>query len=117
MNCMRCGIEIEDGQVFCENCLADMKRHPVKPETRIQLPSRPAPEAVKKQAPRKRVPTPEERIYRLRKVITWLSVALVTALLFLGFSLYLLMDMVSEKPQQENIGQNYSTIGDSQSQN
>ena len=117
MNCMRCSIEIEEGQVFCESCLADMKRHPVKPETHIQLPSRPAPEAVKKQAPRKRTPTPEERIYRLRKVVVWLSVALAAVLLFLSFSLYLLIDMVSEKPEQENIGQNYSTIGDGQPQN
>ena len=110
MHCMKCGIEIEDGQVFCESCLADMKRYPVKPEAKIQLPSRPTQEAVKKPTPRNKVLTPEKKILRLQKTVKWLSTALVVALLLVSFSCYLLAELITEKPAEDNIGQNYNTI-------
>ena len=112
MNCMKCGSEIEDGQVFCESCLSDMKRYPVKPGTRIQLPNRPAPEAVKKPAPKKRILTTEEKLNRLRQVVKWLAIALVTSLLLLGFAISLLLDESGADNPQENIGQNYNTVGE-----
>ena len=117
MNCMKCGTEIEDGQVFCERCLSDMKRYPVKPGTSIQLPSHPAPETVKKQAPRKRVPTAEEKLARLRQIIRWLAAILVITLLLLGFAVSMLLEDPGARDPQENIGQNYNTVGDSGSIN
>ena len=112
LHCMKCGSEIEDGQVFCERCLSDMKRCPVKPGTRIQLPNRPAPEAAKKPAPKKRTPTAEEKLTRLRQVVKWLAIALVTSLLLLGFTISLLLEESGMERPQENIGQNYNTIGE-----
>ena len=32
MNCLKCGREIEEGQVFCNDCLVQMAKYPVKPE-------------------------------------------------------------------------------------
>ena len=111
MDCLKCGTKIEDSQVFCKGCLADMKRYPVKPELRIQLLTRPAPEAAKKQPSRKRAPSAEETLVRLRSIIKWLTILLITLLLLFVFSLSLLLkDSTSENPQ-ENIGQNYNTIG------
>lgn len=39
MNCLKCGREIEEGQVFCNDCLVQMAKYPVKPGTAVQLPS------------------------------------------------------------------------------
>ena len=67
MNCMKCGVEIPENQVFCDHCLSVMEQYPVKPGTHIHLPKRPAtPEAAKKPAKKKRTPTPEEQISALR---------------------------------------------------
>ena len=112
MNCMKCGVEIDSTQVFCEACLADMKRFPVKPGTRIQLPNRPVMEVVKKQPSKKRRLTEAEKIHGLRQIINWLSVALVAALLLLGFAISLLLDEPGAEDSAENIGQNYNTIGE-----
>lgn len=38
--CMRCGREIEEGQVFCQDCLKEMSRYPVDPNTVVQIPLR-----------------------------------------------------------------------------
>ena len=40
MHCMKCGRDLEPGQVFCEECQAEMKKYPVKPGTVVQLPRR-----------------------------------------------------------------------------
>lgn len=39
LNCLKCGREIEEGQVFCNDCLVQMAKYPVKPGTAVQLPS------------------------------------------------------------------------------
>jgi len=112
LNCMKCGTEIEDGQVFCQNCLEDMKRYPVNPGTRIQLPKHPAPEAVKKPVPKKRSLTAAQKLNRLRQVVKWLAIALVATLLLLGFAISLLLEEAGPSLPQENIGQNYNTVGE-----
>ena len=40
MNCMKCGREAPDGQVFCGDCLERMQAHPVKPGTPVLLPNK-----------------------------------------------------------------------------
>lgn len=112
MNCMKCGTQIQEGNVFCERCLSDMKKYPVNPGTPIQLPSRPAPEAVKKAPPRSRVPTAEEKLSRMRQVVKWLAVSLVVSLLLLGFSISLLLEDTTAENGKDTIGQNYNTIGE-----
>ena len=81
--CMRCGREIEEGQVFCPECLKEMSRYPVDPNTVVQIPLRKESVTGKKN-PRRRSISPEEQILILKRRIRILSA--LTALL-LGLSL------------------------------
>ena len=40
MQCLRCGRETEDEHVFCFLCEAVMMKHPVKPNTVVNIPER-----------------------------------------------------------------------------
>ena len=76
MNCMKCGVEIPEKQVFCDHCLEVMAQYPIKPDAHVHLPKRSlAPDFTKKPPKKKRPQTPEEiisglklRILRLRLV-------------------------------------------------
>ena len=111
MNCMKCGREIREGQVFCESCLRTMKDFPVKSGTPVLLPPRPAPVVVKKVPHTKPILTAEEKIFQLRRTVRRLSLALAVVILALVFSVYLLWDIADPDISGGIIGQNYSTIG------
>lgn len=74
MNCLRCGRETEEQQVFCKACLDNMARHPVKSDTPIYLPVRKTNEPPKKQYfwPRKERSL-EEAVVILRKRVRFLT--------------------------------------------
>ena len=62
MNCMKCGVEIPEGQVFCDHCLELMKEYPIRPGVHIHLSKRA--EDVggpQKPAKKKRAPSQEEQ--------------------------------------------------------
>ena len=67
MNCLKCGRNTVNDRVFCDDCLAVMDRHPVKPGTPVHLPRHAFVPTKAKQAPRKRVISQEEQILSLRK--------------------------------------------------
>ena len=106
MNCMKCGQEIGDSQVFCDKCLSVMKRYPVKPDVHIQLPSH---SQEVKHPSRKVPPTPEEQIQRLQRRIKRLWIALVCAALALITTVTLLLHIQPPPEQEDNTGKNYST--------
>ena len=85
MYCLRCGVETKNDQVFCENCLTNMERHPVKPGTPVKLPKRNDAPTAKQQGRRKK-PTQEEQILRLkaqqRTLLALLGAALVLMSVF-----------------------------------
>lgn len=112
MNCMKCGREIGDGQVFCESCLAEMARYPVKPGTVVQLPYH-APQPVRRAASRRKLPTPAEQAARLRKTIRWMGAALAAALLLLALTAGALIRSLRLQDSQSRdvVGRNYSTAG------
>lgn len=84
MNCMKCGRETEPGNVFCEECLADMEKYPVKPDTAVQLPRRQDSGFPKKARGRRRAaPTPEEQVKRLKRRVRLLAFFLAVALILL----------------------------------
>lgn len=112
MNCMKCGVEIDDGAVFCPRCLADMEKYPVSPGTPIQIPRRPVQEALKKAPARSRTLSPEERLKRLQQVVKWLTLILISALILLGLSISLILEDKGADDRQDAIGQNYNTVGE-----
>lgn len=112
MNCVKCGKETEGTNVFCPDCLAEMKRYPVKPDTKIQIPARPEiPERKRTRARKER--SPEEQIASLHKLVqrlVILTACLATTLaVTLGVLVYTLVDeAVPEQPQMP-MGRNYTT--------
>ena len=96
MDCMKCGAEVPEGQVFCDHCLSVMEAYPIKRNIHVHLPKRDDTEELPRRTPKKkRVPTQEEQISRLRmKVLRLRLLAAVLAFLlciscaFLGLKLY-----------------------------
>lgn len=110
MNCMKCGREIEEGQVFCDQCLEVMAKYPVKPGIAIQLPHRKETPVLKKMhIKRRQPPTPEELIQKLKKrlraiVILWIiTLALLAATIYPTIQYFFGEDILLP-------GQNYHTI-------
>ena len=109
MYCMKCGKETKDNQVFCNGCLSVMEQYPVRQDIRVQLPHR-SPPAEKKTAAKRKVLSPEEQISRLRSAVKRLALALLCALLLLGFSVSLLFQRADWQNPENTIGKNYNTI-------
>jgi len=108
--CMKCGRELKPGQVFCDGCLADMEKHPVKPGVVVLLPDHKA--AAQRAAARRRYPTvsPEEQISRLRARVKrlWIALALVSALAA-GAGWLVVNDWLTQDDGSLLPGQNYSS--------
>ena len=112
MNCVKCGREIPEDQVFCEHCLAEMERYPVNPDTAIHIPTRPQEEEiVKKPVKRKHIPTAEELLLKTRKKLRRNRIAVVMLLLICGVLSFVVGQMVLELDFQRLVGQNYKFAG------
>ena len=110
MSCMKCGRDIEEGQVFCTLCLEDMARYPVKPGIAIQLPTRKdTPASKKTHTKRRQPPTPEEQILRLKKRIRRLAVLWLITFLLLAAAAYPAYRFIRAKYFYIP-GQNYTTV-------
>ena len=109
MNCMKCGVEIQEGQVFCDHCLSVMAQHPVRPGTHIHLPKRALAVETPKKAPKKKhVLSPEEQIASLKmKVLRLRLAAAIFAFLFCVASGFLTM-RVLQGPAEPTTGRNYT---------
>ena len=83
MNCLKCGTEISGEQVFCESCLADMAKHPVKPDTPVLLPTRDKPLPAKRA--HRKLYKPEELVVSQRKLIGWMMALIIVLLIGIGF--------------------------------
>ena len=85
MNCMKCGREVDEGQVFCGECVASMEHEPINMNTPVLIPVQPP----KKSSPRRQVVNPEEEVKRLEKLNQNLFLILMllftTTLLLLGY--------------------------------
>ena len=118
MNCLRCGRETTAQQVFCDICLDDMSRHPVKPDVAIHLPVR-KPKEPQRRSSRwwRKDRSPEEMVVILRKrvsVLTALVVLLVLMLSAAAAGVWLAQQQGAEI-SIPNIGQNFKTADDSSS--
>lgn len=108
MNCLKCGRETDDEQVFCQDCLLDMERYPVRPGTLVQLPVRTARATARKAAPKKRSVPLDEQVRILRKRQRSLTLALM---LFVLLTAVLLVPAIRYFMEDHfQIGQNYSVV-------
>ncbi len=110
MNCIKCGIEVKEPQVFCDKCLAEMEKYPVKPNVTVSLPPRPAYTPSKKKSRRAKYVKPEDLIRHLRTKVRllWLTVIL----LFAAFTLVavMMLNMLDKGQSDLQPGQNYNTM-------
>ena len=105
MNCIKCGRELEEGQVFCEECLEVMERDPVKITAPVVIPSQP----VKKPNYRRPVVNPEEEVKRL----LYVNQNLIMALVLVSIAAVLFAFLAYEKEFWEvvdNLGRNYHVM-------
>lgn len=109
MHCMKCGIKIEDQQVFCADCLTEMEKYPVSPNVTVQLPPRNAAPPAKKKSRRARDAKPEEQVRYLRLATRCLTAALAVTLVAFILAAAMLLRLLEEQ-DQPGIGQNYGTI-------
>lgn len=110
MGCLKCGRDTDSGAVFCESCLGEMEKYPVRPDIEVKLPERKQAPVQKKQS-KKRTVSPEDQIKTLKKrcrtlLLLLISVTLLAAALAVPAVEYLMDDHFK-------IGQNYSTVTDS----
>lgn len=115
MYCMKCGREVKEGQLFCDLCLADMAKYPVKPGIAIQLPSRKdSPASKRNPARRRQAPKPEEQIRTLKRRLTRMTVLWLITLSLLLAAIYPTVSFFLGKhlPQP---GQNYTAITSTES--
>ena len=110
MHCVKCGREIEEGQVFCPVCLGNMESYPVKPGTVVLIPRHPEEELEKKAQPRKRILTQEEQITRLKRKVTGLRIGLVVMLLACGLLCIAVGWAFTELDFYRFMGKNYNTV-------
>ena len=110
MNCMKCGREISDEQVFCNDCLAVMDAYPVPPDAVVRIPRR-APRSPEKKY---REVSAKEQILQLRSTIRWLvlTVTVLTVVLILTTAMLLhqLDKPSAPKPTGNPLGRNYTTV-------
>ena len=112
MNCMKCGRDVEEGQVFCPACLEVMAKYPVKPGIAIMLPHGKDSPAQKKSHPRRRQPpTLEEQIRVLKKRLKRMVVLWLITLLLLAATIYPAAEYLLGRSFHLP-GQNYNTVTD-----
>ena len=110
MNCLKCGRDIEEGQLFCGSCLEVMQKYPVKANTAVQLPHREESQSGRKApAKRRQAPTAEEKLQTARRFLRRILVLWLITLGLLIASLYPAVQYLLGETFRMP-GQNYSTF-------
>ena len=112
LNCLKCGKETSEQNVFCNHCLEVMAQYPVKPGTAIVLPHREA-EVAEKKPPRRREASIKEQLQSHKTTIRWLLVTLCALLVALLFVSGMLLRVLQEQDPSQEIGRNYTTTTNS----
>ena len=109
MNCLKCGVQVEEGQSFCPDCLREMEKQPVPFDTVLVLPRR-GESSSRRSTGKKRGLSTEEKLaqtrQQLRKYRILTIVLSVLLLLLSSACVYLML-----RRQKPALGQNYSTVG------
>lgn len=110
MQCMKCGRDLESGEVFCAECREAMKQYPVKPGTVVQLPHRTDDAASKKPQPRRKSVSQEEQLEMLKDLTRRMALALVVAIALVVGLGYAVVKQYLENRDKLAPGQNYSVM-------
>ena len=110
MNCLKCGRDIEEGQLFCNSCLEGMQKYPVKANTAVQLPHHDENSTNKKSsAKRRQAPTTEEKLQTAKRFLRRILILWLITLGLLIASLYPAVQFLLGETIRLP-GQNYSTF-------
>ena len=90
--------------MFCEHCLEDMKKYPVRPGTAVTLPHRKEAVQVKK-TKRHAAPSPQDQIRKLKKQKRRLWLVIVLLILLMAASIA--AAAYAYRDQGPKPGQNY----------
>ena len=103
MHCLKCGNRIQDGQVFCSDCLDVMATHPIAPGTPVKILHRPIKQPEKKA---KEIP-PAVQIRQVKRKNRRLGITVAVLLVIIGLltALVVLHQKAEGKPP---IGRNYT---------
>jgi hypothetical protein len=96
MKCLRCGNKAPKEQLFCDDCLADMEKHPVKPGTPIHIPKRNENIVIKRGNFRLAISKWQDQIFRLKYTIFWLIVVIVLLLAVLTVGICMMLQLTPE---------------------
>jgi hypothetical protein len=107
MNCMKCGREISEPDVFCPECLRDMEKYPVEPGAVVLMPRRKE-TYYQKKAPKRNTPSAEEQLAVLRKRMALLILLLVMCIAAIVLMFKPTMHYIRDEHYE--IGQNYNTV-------
>ena len=110
MNCMKCGVEIPETQVFCDHCLEVMAECPVRPGIHVHLPKRAkVVEVPKKSAKKKRTPSTEEQLSALKlKVLRLRLLAVILAFVICLLGSVLALKLYQDYTAPDATGRNYT---------
>ena len=109
MGCLKCGRDVQEGQIFCDLCLETMARFPVKSGTPVLLPKPREAGPPRKSSRLKLPPSPEEQVKRLRRRCRWFA-SIMTLLLALCIVLGLFCIRLTQDARKPLRGQNYSAM-------
>ncbi len=104
MQCLKCGRDVAEGQVFCAACSDVMAHYPIKPGTPVTIPTRP--KRIVRAAPQ---PKTEDQVAQLRLRLRRAKALVCALLLALVLSLGLLGYTIVNHDEGFSIGQNYNT--------
>ena len=108
MQCLKCGKETEENQVFCNSCLESMEQYPVKCTAPVHLPERKSEQIPKKIPKKKWMFSVEEQIGHLKATIRRLVIAVVILSLIIVLGAGFTARVLYEIHTQRLTGKNYA---------
>lgn len=109
MNCVKCGREAPENRLFCDECVEEMEKYPVKPDAVVLLPPVNSTAAKKKPVRKKAVLTPEEQVKKLKSRVRVLAALVLILSLMMGAMTYVTITTMDDILDRTSWGQNYSS--------
>ena len=106
MYCLKCGCETKGSNVFCDECLEDMKTCPVKGDIAILIPERAMPEPEKKQKKQRSIASQVRTLKVLLRIMFLTTLLLVAIVCVLS---HFLLQELKTPDLPPSLGTNYST--------